>query len=115
MLAKESRLLAAEDFRSTMKSGRKSSTTNLVVYSKRDSDLVRSRFGFVVSKAVGGAVTRNLIKRRLRAMARASLAGLPPGTSVVVRALPGSAAVDWNTLSKEFNLALSKSLDGRQT
>ena len=113
MLAKESRLLNAEDFRSTMRNGRKHASANLVVYSKRDSGVDRSRFGFVVSKAVGGAVTRNLVKRRLRSIARAALQQLPAGTAIVVRALPGSAGVDWNTLSKEFNLALSKSLDGR--
>jgi ribonuclease P protein component len=113
MLAKENRLLRAEDFRATMKNGRKHASANLVVYSKRDSAAAWSRFGFVVAKSVGGAVTRNLVKRRLRALARPTISTLPAGTSVVVRALPGSATLDWNTLSSEFNSALAKSLDGR--
>ena len=53
-----------------------------------------SRVGFVVSKAVGGAVVRNRVKRRLRHLCAAALqdAGATSGPSdVVVRALPGAA------------------------
>ena len=49
------------------------------------------RVGLVVSKAVGNAVTRNRVKRRLRHLARAELGRTPSGTDVVVRALPGAA------------------------
>jgi len=46
------------------------------------------RAGFVVSKAVGPAVVRNRVKRRLRHLVAARLADLPAGSLVVVRALP---------------------------
>lgn len=53
------------------------------------------RIGFVVSKAVGPAVTRNRVKRRLRHLAREQLSDLEtrlPGSAVlVVRALGPSA------------------------
>jgi ribonuclease P protein component len=49
------------------------------------------RVGFVVSKAVGGAVVRNRVKRRLRHLAADRLADTPAGTRMVVRALPHSA------------------------
>ena len=49
------------------------------------------KVGFVVSKAVGAAVTRNLVKRRLRHLARERTALLPRESMVVVRALPGAA------------------------
>jgi len=45
------------------------------------------RVGFVVSKAVGPAVTRNLVKRRLRHLARERVASLPADGMLVVRAL----------------------------
>lgn len=49
------------------------------------------RVGFVVSKAVGNAVTRNRVKRRLRHMCRGLVDELEDGTVVVVRALPDAA------------------------
>ena len=45
--------------------------------------------GFVVSKKVGNAVTRNRVKRRLRHLSRDLVA--PFDTDVVVRALPAAA------------------------
>ena len=65
-------------------------------------DGLPSRFGFVVSKTVGNAVTRNLVKRRMRAASAELLATMPSGTDVVVRALPASAHLDWVTLHSEI-------------
>jgi len=64
--------------------------------------------GFVVSKAVGAAVTRNLVKRRLRHLARERTALLPPGSMVVVRALPGAAEASYDELSRELDRSLEK-------
>jgi len=47
--------------------------------------------GFVVSRAVGNAVTRNRVKRRLRHLAAKRIPTTPTGTDLVVRALPRSA------------------------
>lgn len=108
MLARENRLVRAEDFRTVMKSGRKVATDHLVIYLKRDEAAPHARFGFVVAKTVGGAVRRNLVKRRLRELAREMmrLDVLSSQNSaqfqVVVRALPGSAEIDWNRLREEF-------------
>jgi ribonuclease P protein component len=49
------------------------------------------RVGFVVSGALGNAVTRNRVKRRLRHLAAAHLADTPEGMDIVVRALPRAA------------------------
>ena len=55
------------------------------------------RIGFVVSGAVGNAVTRNRVKRRLRHLAAAHVADTPVGLDrridIVVRALPRAATV----------------------
>jgi ribonuclease P protein component len=102
MLARENRLLKAEDFRLTMKQGRKVSSDHLVIYLKRDEAAPHARFGFVVAKTVGGAVKRNLVKRRLREISRELMPDLGPQLSVVVRALPGSAELDWNKLREEL-------------
>lgn len=51
-----------------------------------------SRVGFVVSKAVGGAVERNRVKRRLRHLVARELAGTAVARDVVVRALPAASS-----------------------
>ena len=69
-----------------------------------------SRFGFIVTKAVGGAVTRNLVRRRLRAVSRDILPTVPDGTDIVMRALPGSDQVPWATLHAEIARGLDRSV-----
>ncbi len=65
-----------------------------------------TRFGFVVSKAVGNAPTRNAIKRRLKALAR-PLADSLHG-DVIFRALPTAAASNWQTLSADVHACVEK-------
>ena len=63
-----------------------------------------SRAGFIVSKAVGKAVTRNRVKRRLRHVAAAAFSATPSGVDVVVRALPSAAVA--GDLRDDFDTAL---------
>jgi ribonuclease P protein component len=67
-----------------------------------------------VSKAVGGAVQRNLVKRRLRHLVRDRLSLLPPGSLVVVRALPPAGSADHAQLALDLDAALERLL-GRDT
>lgn len=69
-----------------------------------------ARVGFVVSKAVGDAVTRNRVKRRLRHLVREQLAAVPAGCEVVVRALPASAALSSAELREELGRCLERTL-----
>jgi ribonuclease P protein component len=78
-----------------------------------DLDVVdEQRVGFVVSKAVGHAVTRNLVKRRLRHLVRERLGaragGLPPRGMLVVRALPAAAGATYDDLAGELDRCLEK-------
>ncbi|GAB1688384.1 hypothetical protein KRM28CT15_01870 [Krasilnikovia sp. M28-CT-15] len=66
-----------------------------------------ARAGFVVSKAVGNAVVRNRVRRRLRHLVRPRLDALPPGTLMVVRALPSAAAASSQTLDADLAGALA--------
>lgn len=67
-----------------------------------------SQIGFIVSKAVGNAVTRNLVKRRLREIAAATIQQQPNGILVVVRALPSAATASWSELVDDYQRAFSK-------
>ena len=90
MLPRASRLNASGDFRSTIRRGVRVGRPTLVLH-VGSSGRPGVRVGMVVSKEVGNAVTRNRVKRRLRHLAADQLPRTPPGTDVVVRALPDSA------------------------
>lgn len=69
--------------------------------------------GFVVSKAVGNSVQRNLVKRRLREIVRPFLTArgsvaFPEHSRVVVRALPASSTATFAELGRDVEAALAK-------
>lgn len=67
-----------------------------------------ARAGFVVSKAVGPAVTRNRVKRRLRHLVAARLDRLPRGCVLVIRALPAAATAASGELARDLDSALGR-------
>ena len=64
--------------------------------------------GFVVSKAVGNAVARSRVRRRLRHLCAERLGTLPVGSVLVVRALPAAAAASYSSLGADLEKALSR-------
>jgi ribonuclease P protein component len=68
------------------------------------------RVGFVVGRAVGDAVTRNRVKRRLRHVVRDRLSELPSGARVVVRALPPAAEASSAELARDLESALARAI-----
>ena len=103
MLPAPARLRSSDDFRTTVRRGRRVGRPTLVLHVVARPDAI-CRAGFVVSKAVGGAVTRNRVKRRLRHMVAAPLAAQTTGVDVVVRALP-AAATEPDRLARDFAAA----------
>jgi ribonuclease P protein component len=63
--------------------------------------------GLVVSKSIGNAVTRNKVKRRLRALVRDRLTVIPAGVGVVVRALAPAATRAYADLGTDLDGALA--------
>jgi ribonuclease P protein component len=62
--------------------------------------------GFVVSRAVGSAVVRNKVKRRLRHLARGHLGSLPGGSLLVLRASPRAATACQADLAADLDLVI---------
>jgi ribonuclease P protein component len=81
------------------------------LYSLRSDDALGVRFGFIVSKSAGGAVVRNRIRRRLRAVSAELLALVPAGTDIVVRGLPGSEAIEWDALREEVRRGVASTME----
>jgi ribonuclease P protein component len=67
-----------------------------------------ARAGVVVPTAVGGAVERNVVKRRLRPLLAERLPALPAGSRLVVRADGPDAVVP----SSQLDAHLGRALDG---
>ncbi|MEV6109220.1 ribonuclease P protein component [Streptomyces sp. NPDC051940] len=118
MLPSQHRLRRREDFATAVRRGRRAGRPLLVVHLNSGNGphapgehASAVRAGFVVSKAVGSAVQRNLVKRRLRHLMRDRIAGLPPGSLVVVRALPGAAEAGFDRLSGDLDAALRRLSD----
>jgi ribonuclease P protein component len=91
VLAKANRIVRAEDFRTVVRRGRRTSTRMAVVYRIDRDDDAPMRFGFIASRAIGSAVQRNRWRRRLRAAARELVDAGGSGRDIVVRGLPGCA------------------------
>lgn len=80
----------------------------------RRNGLGRVRHGFAVSRRVGGAVVRNRVRRRLRALVRE----LPPygGFDVLVSAHPQIAGASFAEMEQAFQSTVAEALeraDGR--
>ncbi len=69
-----------------------------------------AKVGFIVSRAVGTAVVRNRVKRRLRVVARRYLGVLPAGSLLVVRANPPAAAARQADLAADLDLVMNRLL-----
>ena len=108
MLARPNRLTRGADYKAVVRRGRRSAGAHTITYVRttRESDAVR--FGFIVSKQVGGAVVRNTVRRRLKAICAEALPEVRPGADVVIRALPAAASVDFATLRIEVIRCLER-------
>jgi ribonuclease P protein component len=132
VLPADARIRRSGDFGSALKRGRRAARGGVVVHwappVRRSEDLPAraapatppeaaanrtARAGFVVSKAVGNAVVRNKVKRRLRHAAAAELPDWPAGTDVVVRATPRAAERDFAELHRDLVDAVRAARTGK--
>jgi ribonuclease P protein component len=79
-----------------------------VTYVRTASSDGGPRFGFIVSRQVGGAVVRNTIRRRLKALCAEALPLVAPGEDIVIRALPSAATASFGDLRDEVARCISR-------
>jgi ribonuclease P protein component len=109
VLSSAHRLTDGASFRETTRKGRRSGARTVVVHLATDLSVDgMPQVGFVVSKAVGNAVIRNRVKRRLRHLAREHVSSLPGSAVLVVRALPASASATYGELSSDLARCLAR-------
>ncbi|TDC39914.1 ribonuclease P protein component [Micromonospora sp. 15K316] len=127
MLAAAQRLRRSSEFAAAVRGGRRAGRGAVVVHltlpispeaatptspepareAGAEDSSAPTRAGFVVSKAVGPAVVRNRVRRRLRHLVRERLGELPAGSTLVVRALPEAAEVSYLRLGADLDAAIT--------
>lgn len=113
MLPAAYRLTEGEGFRRAVRAGRRSGASTLVVHlatADGEGPPRPPRVGFVVSRAVGNAVLRNRVQRRLRHLVRVHLPALPDGAVLVVRALPAAGRASAAELDADLGRCLQRVL-----
>jgi ribonuclease P protein component len=110
MLDQAHRLTTGKLFGVAVRRGRRVGSRTLVLHLAfaDEGDASPARVGFVVGKAVGSAVIRNKVKRRLRHIVRDRLDRIPAGAVLVVRALPTAASAASAELAADFDRALRR-------
>ncbi len=109
-------LLSAGDSPQNAVIGDEPSTgTGMSTTQAMETDRVGStQVGFAVPRAVGNAVVRNRVRRRLRHLIRERLDQLPGPANVVVRALPGSDRRTFDELGHDLDRALTAAMTARR-
>ena len=98
---REARLVRRGDFDTVYRAGKRLASSHFTVFVRRN-ELALNRFGFSIKKALGGAVVRNRIRRRLREIVRCHRQEIPAGWDIVIH--PKS------TVAKAPFLALTEDL-----
>ena len=114
MLPAAARMRRHAEFIAAIKGGSKTGRPLIVGHLLVRHDIAEPpRIGFTVSRAVGPAVVRNRVKRRLRHLAAGYLQSLPEGSLLVLRANPQAATASQADLAAELGL-VARSLLRRQ-
>lgn len=103
-MQKQYRLCRNRQFSYVYRRGMRASCKDLTLIYARNA---QKRIGFSVSKKVGGAVVRNLIKRRLRECVRPLLPELKSGLYVVI-AHPGVTQRSYRQLCASMDTLFGK-------
>lgn len=110
-------LTTRRDFVAVAKRGAKAPRRTLVLQALRQRpprSPACARIGVTATKKLGGAVLRNRVKRRLRALARERLSANPPlGWDLVLIGRMDTATCPWPALQRDFDKALAKIGIGR--
>jgi ribonuclease P protein component len=106
-LRRSERLTARADFTRCYRHGRRLRTSYFTVYAYDRGNGI-SRLGLAVGKAIGIAVVRNRVKRRLRELFRRQKALVPRGYDLFVRALPASTSAPYAGLEAAWCEAMAK-------
>ena len=104
------RLLKHSDFERVYKQGRRQFSSHMTVFYLRQAEAASpeqsARVGFTVGRALGGAVDRNRIKRRLREAVRLRRSVLKGAVDVVINPKKSVLTAEFSVVLEEVGRAL---------
>ena len=116
MLPARYRMRRSAEFSATVSRGVRAVQPDVVVHALHEgTDATGPRVGLIVSKAVGNAVERHRVSRRLRHAARTVIPHLDATDLVVIRARAGSSDAPSPQLEKQLHRALERLEARRRT
>ena len=89
------------EFDAVYRAGKRRSNSHFTVFF-RANQLPHSRFGFSIKKALGGAVVRNRIRRRVREVVRCHRLEIPAGWDIVIHPKSNVAKAEFAGLTAEL-------------
>jgi ribonuclease P protein component len=98
---REARLLRRGDFDAVYRAGKRRSNSHFTIF-LRANQLPHSRFGFSIKKALGGAVVRNRIRRRVREIVRCHRLEIPAGWDIVIHPKSNVAKAEFASLTADL-------------
>jgi ribonuclease P protein component len=98
---REARLVRKADFDAVYRNGKRRSSSHFIVFVKAN-ELPQSRFGFSIKRALGGAVTRNRIRRRVREAIRLHREEISAGWDFVIHPKANVEDADFVALEKDL-------------
>jgi len=118
---REARLLRTADYDAVYRGGRRRSSRQFVMFYRRRpaatqpgvagaADAVPSRFGMSVKRALGTAVERNRIRRRIREILRLHRQEIPSGWDIVIHPRRSVATAEFAPLAAELTGLLREAL-----
>ncbi|HMF90531.1 MAG TPA: ribonuclease P protein component [Candidatus Angelobacter sp.] len=104
---KSLRLLKHADFQAVYEQGKKHFSGNVTVFYRERKDSGGPRVGFAVGKVLGGAVERNRIRRRLRAVVGRQLAWMARPLDLVMHPRKSVLNLEFSRLDAEIEQVFS--------
>jgi len=98
---REARLVRRGEFDAVYRAGRRRSSGHFTVFLRANA-LPHSRFGFSIKKALGNAVVRNRIRRRVREIVRCHQGEIPAGWDIVIHPKSAVARASFAGLRAEL-------------
>ncbi len=95
------RLVRRSEFDAVYREGRRRSSQSFVVFFRSNGRDI-SRFGMSVKKALGVAVVRNRIRRRVREILRLHRQEIAPGWDIVIHPRATVAKVEFTSIEAEL-------------